>query len=76
MTTHGMLSGTHEWPRTPTCRCGAPWDRWTDSCSRRPATYCPRCDKRIMRRSIRRHTKRMHKADHDDGKENDTSGSN
>lgn len=30
---HRMIPGTHEWPRTPECRCGKPWDYWDDQCS-------------------------------------------
>lgn len=31
---HFMLPGTHEWPRTPECRCGAVWFRDADACAR------------------------------------------
>lgn len=30
---HGMLPGSHEEAGGPTCRCGAVWGRWTDSCA-------------------------------------------
>ena len=32
---HQMLPGSHEWPGTPTCRCGATYDRWNDRCTAR-----------------------------------------
>lgn len=31
---HRMLPGTHEWPRTPQCRCGSDYDYWGDRCPR------------------------------------------
>lgn len=31
---HFMLPGTHEWPRTPECKCGSDWDYWGDQCAK------------------------------------------
>lgn len=32
---HGMLPGSHEGGYGPTCRCGAEWSRWSDSCAKK-----------------------------------------
>lgn len=41
-TQHFMLPGTHEWPRTPECRCGAEWFSGDGACrTQLVATVCP-----------------------------------
>lgn len=60
MTVHRLMPGTHEWPQTPECVCGADW-AWLDNCCvRRPIVPCSTCGKRITLRAMSRHEKRMH----------------
>jgi len=37
---HGMLPGSHEWPRTPECRCGERWDWSEERCVTEPDWEC------------------------------------